>query len=40
METEPMILDLNDNYAPEVLTVPRKVPFGRREEEVKGKQER
>ena len=35
MDTEPMVIRLKENYVPKTLTVPRKVPYARREEEIK-----
>ena len=35
MDTEPMVIRLIENYVPKALTVPRKVPYARRDEEIK-----
>ena len=35
MNTEPMEIKLKDNYAPKAITVARKVPYARRDEEIK-----
>jgi hypothetical protein len=35
MDTEPMVIKLKENYIPKALTVPRKVPYARREDEIK-----
>ena len=35
MDTESMVIKLKENYIPKSLTVPRKVSYARREEEVK-----
>ena len=35
MDTEPMVIKLKENYVAKALTVPRKVPYARREEEIK-----
>ena len=34
MDAEPMVIKLKDNYVPKAITVPRKVPYARREEEI------
>ena len=35
MDTKPMVIKLKENYVAKALTVPRKVPYARREEEIK-----
>ena len=35
MNTEPMEIKLRENYVPKALTVPRKVPYARRDDEIK-----
>ena len=35
MDTEPMVIKLRENYVPKALTIPRKVPYARREKEIK-----
>ena len=35
MNTEPMVIKLKENYEAKALTIPRKVPYARREEEIK-----
>ena len=35
MDTEPMVIKLKENYVPKAMTIPRKVPYARREEEIK-----
>ena len=35
MDTEPMVIKLKENYIPKAITVPRKVPYARREDEIK-----
>ena len=33
MDTEPMVIKLRENYVAKAITVPRKVPYARRDEE-------
>ena len=35
METEPMVITLKENYVPKAMMVPRKVPYARRDQEIK-----
>ena len=35
MNTEPMVIKLKENYVPKAITVPRKVPYARRDQEIK-----
>ena len=35
MNTDPMIIELKDNYVAKAITVPRKVPYARRDQEIK-----
>ena len=35
MDTEPMVIKLKENYVPKAMTVPRKVPYARRDDEIK-----
>ena len=35
MDTEPMVIKLKENYVPKAITVPRKVPYARRDDEIK-----
>ena len=35
MITEPMVIKLKENYVPKAITVPRKVPYARRDQEIK-----
>ena len=35
MDTEPMVITLKPNYVPKAITVPIKVPYARRDEEIK-----
>ena len=35
MNKEPMEIKLRENYVPKALTVPRKVPYARRDDEIK-----
>ena len=35
MDTEPMVIRLKENYVPKALTITRKVPYARRDEEIK-----
>ncbi len=35
MDTEPMVIKLKDNYVARAITVPRKVPYARREDYIK-----
>lgn len=35
MDTEPMVTNIQENYIPKALKVPRKTPYARREDEIK-----
>ena len=35
MDTEPMVIKLKENYVAKAITVPRKVPYARRDDEIK-----
>ena len=35
MDTEPMVITLKENYVPKAMMVPRKVPYARRDQEIK-----
>ena len=35
MDTEPMVIKLRENYVAKAITVPRKVPYARRDEEIR-----